>query len=293
MEYTVSEKDLPAKVGQILRLRLGLTANQISRVKFKERGICVNGQQVRVTEQVVSGDVIRVCLESEEDGSVHLEAVPGQVDILYEDEDILLVNKPAGVAVHPAHGHYQDTLANHLVDYYRRQGKELCVRPVGRLDKDTSGIVLFAKNQVAAARLTAAGDKTAVQKEYWALVKGIPSPLQGCINEPLKPVQEELNRMVVSEKGKPAITHYQVIKEYQEYSLVKLWLETGRTHQIRVHMASVGHPLLGDGIYGERESRIVRAALHCRKISLRQPFTGDHIAVTAPFPEDMKKFICE
>lgn len=292
INYVITPNELPADVGGFLRKTVRLTRNQISQLKFKEGGICVNDIPARVNQKLQVGDQISICLESEAEGSRHLDGVPGEVDIRYEDEDILLVNKKAGVPVHPSHGHYSDTLANHLVYHYRMKGQEICVRPVGRLDKETSGMVLFAKNQVAAARLTKSR-KNAVYKEYLALVKECPGLRKSVIDSPLKAAEGHLNRMVVDEGGKPAITHYEVERRYETCSLVRLHLETGRTHQIRVHMASIGHPLLGDQIYGAETSvhGLTRAALHCEKICLTQPITGRKISVTAPLPEDMGRIV--
>lgn len=289
IEYVVQKTALPLDVGSFLRKEAKLTSNQISRLKFRENGICVNENPARVNQKLKEGDRIRICLERDTEGSVHLEAMTGNVSICYEDEDLCIVNKESGVAVHPSHGHYNDTLANYLVAYYRERGQEIIVRPIGRLDKDTSGLVLFAKNQVAAARLTEA-NKTAVRKEYLALVKGCPNWKEKCINTPIKAAEGYLNRMVTGAGGKCAVTHCEVKKLYDGYSLVRLYLETGRTHQIRVHMASVGYPLLGDEIYGEA-GEPGRAALHCWRMILKQPFTGEEIEVTVPLPADMERII--
>lgn len=292
LSYQVITEDLPASVGQILRRKLGMTSGQISAAKFRRPGITVNGQQARVTEGVSAGDRIRVCVEKAGDGSGHLVGASGPVDILYEDDDLAVVNKPAGTVVHPSHGHYKDTLANQLVEHYRQRGLKLCVRAVGRLDKDSSGAVLFAKNRVAAARLW---EKKAVEKEYLALVQGQLTPKEGCVDLPVARADEELNRMRVcpGEKGaKEAVTYYRVMEEYRDASLVGLHLENGRTHQIRVHMAYLGHPLLGDGIYGKETDPVLkRAALHCHRMRIRQPFTGEIIGVEAPLPEDMVEWM--
>lgn len=315
---------------QILAKKLGLTKHQIKSAKFRPGGICVNGQQARITQQLKAGDEITVLLEEEKTSSAHLEAVPGPVDILYEDEDVIAVNKPAGLPVHPAHGHYRDTLANYLMYYFEQKGKRVCIRAVGRLDKDTSGIVVFAKNQVAAARLS---EGHAVKKEYRALVRGHLNPMEGSIVKPIGKKRNTLNEMEISEKGKYAKTNYRVLRVLEDYSLVSLKLETGRTHQIRVHMAALGNPLLGDPIYGgadsgerkvsEKEVRtgehaleqaekaggytleqaekeggyalaqeeLRRAALHCHRVVLRQPFSGETVEIEAALPEDMAAFL--
>lgn len=294
LSYQVKKEDEPASVGQILKRKLGMTSGQISRAKFRKPGIVVNGQQARVTEAVRAGDRVRVCVEAAHEESGHLVGAPGCVEILYEDEDLAVVNKPAGTAVHPSHGHYKDTLANQLVEHYRSRGLGLCVRAVGRLDKDSSGAVLFAKNRVAAARLS---EKGSVEKEYAALVQGHLISKDGCVDMPVKRVEGELNRMQVcrTEKdAKDAVTFYRVVEEYEDASLVRLHLLTGRTHQIRVHMAYLGHPLLGDGIYGRGMDPVLkRAALHCRSMTIRHPFTKETIRVEAPLSEDMAQWMEE
>ena len=280
--YTVTEQETGQKIETILKQGLSLTKNQIKSAKFRPDGICVNGNRARISTVVFSGDVVSVQLETKETASGHLEAAPGDVKILYEDEDLLLVNKPAGLVVHPAHGHYDDTLANHLMYYFKQHGLRVCVRAVGRLDKDTSGIVLFAKNKVAAARLSG---QNAIEKEYLALVNGRFAKTNGCIKLPIRKKNGSLD-------GNYSVTHYQVVGEFADHSLVCLKLDTGRTHQIRVHMAAVGHPLVGDPVYGmaetESESEMTRTALHCYSVCLRQPFTGEEIQGRAPIPEDMR-----
>ena len=295
LHYRVVEADLPCSIRTILKRRLGLSEHQIRSAKFRPDGICVNGSRVRITQPAAIHDRVDVLLEAAEDGSSHMEGTAGQIHILYEDEDLLLVNKPGGVPVHPGHGHYADTLANYVLYYYRQQGISVTVRAVGRLDKETSGAVVFAKNKAAGARLT----KETVKKEYLALVWGHLEEKQGTIELPIGKDERELNKMEISGTGKFARTHYQVAEEFQDTSLVRLKLDTGRTHQIRVHMAALGHPLLGDRIYGKNlaekknraEMREVRAALHCHRICMVQPFTGKQILAEAPLPEDMERLL--
>lgn len=298
--YQIKACDLPCGVRMILRARLGLSDHQIRSAKFRPGGICVNQIPARVTDPLQEGDVLEVLLEQKEHRSRKLQAAFGPLDILYEDEDLLAVNKPAGTALHPAHGHYQDTLANKVLGYYEAQGICIQVRSIGRLDKDTSGGVLFAKNQVAAARLWGDGS---IRKEYVALVTGHLPQKQGRIEKPIGKKAGSLNEMELSEAGRYAKTNYRVLEELRDSSLVSLTLETGRTHQIRIHMASLGHPLVGDSVYGKywkgdagkaegiRQSGLHRAALHCRSISLLQPFTGEELEIYAPLPGDMQRAI--
>ena len=182
VEYTVAASDLPGRVEDILRKRIGLTPHQIRGARYRQEGICLNGVRVRTAEKVREGDRLQVLLEERETGSRDLEAVCGPLEILYEDEDLAAVNKPSGTAVHPAHGHWKDTLANYLRYEYESRQLQVKIRAIGRLDLETSGIVVFAKNQAAAARLWQPGR---VEKEYWALAEGHLEKERGRIELPL------------------------------------------------------------------------------------------------------------
>jgi 23S rRNA pseudouridine1911/1915/1917 synthase len=231
---------------------------------------------------------VEVLVEENRLDAGKVEAVPGPVDVVYEDEDLILLNKPAGIAVHPSHGHYRDTLANFLQYYLAQKGNFAPVRAVGRLDKETSGIVVFAKNQLTAARL--GSRKDSIQKEYLALVHGHFQDKEGLIDAPIARVTGELNKMEVATHGKPARTHYQVQKECGDDTLLSLHLDTGRTHQIRVHMASIGHPLVGDQIYGTTaDPGFSRAALHCFRVKITHPYTGELLKFEVPLPADMRR----
>jgi 23S rRNA pseudouridine1911/1915/1917 synthase len=328
-KYNVSmEKRVQGIVQDSKRLQnylqsdLGLTKRQIKGAKFKADGICVNGSRCRVSEMVYPGDHVTVLLEEDSVCSDHLLLLDQKLEILYEDEDLLIVNKPAGMVVHPSHGHYQDTLSNAVGSYFAGKGEHVKIRAVGRLDKETSGVVLFAKNQAAAGRLARQKEQGIFQKRYLALVHGHPTPQEGTIMAGLARDEATLMKMKISEDGMRAVTHYCVLERWERYALVALRLETGRTHQIRVHMASIGHPLLGDQLYGLEASRaeqilnpvcgtaradvhlaaeqipalpngacgIARAALHAESCILKQPFTGAMIEVHAPMPEDMERF---
>lgn len=268
---------------------LGLTKREISQAKFRTDGVCVNGRRARVTAMLQAGDIVEVKLEEAETRSDHLVPYAGKPDILYEDEDILLVNKPAGVVVHPSHGHYSDSLANMLVQYFLEKGKQVKIRSVGRLDKETSGIVVFAKNQAAAGRLARQRELGQFKKEYLALVHGVPEQRTGSIRTGIAGIPGSLMKMMVTETGKHAVTHYAVQETFGCFSAVRVTLETGRTHQIRVHMTSIGHPLLGDRIYGAECRGMERAALHAYRVKLMQPFSGEEIRIKAEIPEDMRK----
>jgi 23S rRNA pseudouridine1911/1915/1917 synthase len=273
---------------QYLKSELGLTRRQISGAKFRAEGILVNGKQCRVSERIRPGDVVSVLLEDDSVCSEQLLPLKQELEVLYEDEDLLAVNKPAGMVVHPSHGHYQDTLSNAVSAYFAGKGEQVKIRSIGRLDKETSGIVLFAKNQAAAGRLALQKEQGSFRKRYLALTEGIPVPAQGTITTPITRDETTLMKMKTSDQGMRAVTHYQVLQSTAVASLISVTLETGRTHQIRVHMASIGHPLLGDNLYGHPTAELTRAALHAESCRFLQPFTQQEITIRAPLPDDIK-----
>lgn len=325
----IPETASPAPVSHFLRTQAGLTKKQISQAKFRPGGVQKNGQQCRVTETAYPGDQITVCLETNNVDSAQLESAPApqllpELEILYEDQDILAVNKPAGLVTHPSGSHYSDSLSNQVAAYFRSKDEPTKVRSIGRLDKETSGILLFARNQTAAARLQKQRENGISEKTYLAAVSG--SMLEDtdgtfhAITTPLAPDPDNRLKMVISPGSslpgsKPAVTLYSVLKSTAHgsrisASLVMLRLKTGRTHQIRVHMASLGHPLLGDSLYhlSDTTNLFSRAALHAWKLKFHPPFPAGEttsgilssipctenakkeISLEAPLPEDFKKF---
>ena len=316
----------PDTIGNLLKSEAGLTKRQISQAKFRPGGIQKNKKQCRVTETAQKGDVLRVCLETKETDSFLLENWENKeqqawsssdqsssnqgspwkkLEILYEDQDLLVVNKPAGMVTHPSGGHYADSLSNQIAAYFRSKGEETRIRSIGRLDKETSGVLLFARNQVAAARLQKQREEGQLQKTYLAIARGNIDTGDNWykISLPLAPDRENHLKMTVSPDGKlpgskTAVTYLKVLASCDEYTVIKVRLETGRTHQIRVHMASIGHPLLGDSLYDmpipeeaeeEKEKKTKqfrRAALHAWKIRFIHPFTGEKMMFETPLPED-------
>lgn len=210
-----------------------------------------------------------------------------ELNILFEDDFMLIVNKPVGMEVHPsAHGQ-KGTLANAVAAYFEMTGKACKVRPVHRLDKDTTGPVVFAKNEAASVILEKSLKDKKIDRLYIALAEGRINPPKGVINAPIGQDRLHSTRRRVSETGEPAVTHYEVTDRLVDHSLVRLRLETGRTHQIRVHLAHIGHPVAGDGMYGGKRTYISRQALHGEKLVCFHPWSGEKIHVTAPLPEDM------
>jgi 23S rRNA pseudouridine1911/1915/1917 synthase len=298
LSYQVEKDREDRTVKQILQQDMGLTARQISRAKFLPDGILVTreGKTDRVTVRFLlqEGDLLSVKLEEKERASSQLVPLAGTPDIRYEDEDLLLISKPAGQVVHPSPGHYGDSLANLLAGYYQGRGEGLVVRPVGRLDKDTSGLLLFAKNAAAAYRLEKEREKGEMGRYYLALAEGFFETRAGTVEAPLGPAPGERMKRQVRADGAWARTDYRVIRDWQGadggYSLLLVKLHTGRTHQIRVHLAYLGHPLLGDPLYGTPgKAGMQRTALHACRIRWKQPFTGQPMDVWEPLPEDMER----
>ena len=303
----ITAADDGARVDFILNKRLGLSTREIRHMKTFADGMLVNGLPVFTSDVVRAGDLLiarmyeakksrRVETRRAETRVSQEDASDHDLQILYEDEDLICVNKPAGIVTHPSHGHHGDSLAELLVSYLQEKGESSPVRVVGRLDKETSGLILFARNRAAASILS----RTGIEKEYLALASGMFSDMSGTIDAPIGAVPGELMRRQVTETGQHAVTHYEVVRQYvgeQAFALVRLWLETGRTHQIRVHMAHLGHPLLGDTIYGRYErdemgkhsgsGKMCRASLHAARLAFLHPFSNERIVLEAPLPEDM------
>ena len=290
LEYQAIEQDDGIRLELILKRRLGLSARQIRQLKFLSDGITVNGNRERIVYSVRSGDRIRVTFSEQNRNVQELPFLEKPLHIVYEDDDLLVVDKKAGEVCHPAHGHYQDTLANQAAAYLAGCGSEKApIRCIGRLDKDTSGTLLFAKNRLAAERLARQKEEGVFRKEYLALVNGIfpVSNRSGEICLPLAPLPGSLMKMQVSGNGKRALTRYEVLCSDRHCSLVLCRIETGRTHQIRVHMAAIGHPLVGDPLYGnDTHVSSTRTALHAWRLYLKQPVTGEELMMES-FRENM------
>lgn len=270
-------------VEQVMRRGLHLSTTRIKRAKFAPDGIWLEGERVFSDRRVSLGQRLVVTLP--ERSTVVLDQSPGEVDILYEDDWLFVLNKPAGLPVHPGPGHYADTLGNRLSWVLNQRGEQLPFRPVNRLDKGTSGLMLAAKSAEAHEALQNLLHTEGFCREYLALTRCPPQPPSGQIDAPIGPVPGELNRYRVDKAGKPACTDYDTLESRKNDALLRLKLHTGRTHQIRVHLAWLGCPLLGDTEYGG-EAVLNRPALHSWRVLLRHPFTGESFQWTAPLPQD-------
>lgn len=285
----VSCQDNGLRLEHFLKTELHLSKKEISRAKFRENGICVNGERRRIDFSLKTGDLVEILLETDDRISESVTTSGKDLFILYEDEDVIVLNKPAGISVHPANKRDTDTLANRLAFYLHRKKEDSVIRIFGRLDKDTSGVVLAVKNRPAAMRLERQRAGCTLLKSYLAVTEQIPDPPAGMICLPIGTDPQNRKRMCITADGKRAVTHYETLTTKNGCTLIRLSLETGRTHQIRAHMAAVGCPLLGDPIYGKGAvPEMKRTALHARSIRFLQPFTGEAIFIEAPLPDDMR-----
>lgn len=289
LEFPVLPEEEGKRVDAILR-RHGLSTSAIRRSKRRPHGLLVDGEDIYTSYLVHAGQTVAILADDKAPSDI----VPneGPVDVLYEDADLLVVDKPAGLAVHPCAGSWDDSLGARLVNYYHKTGLEADFHPVHRLDKGTSGLMVVAKHPAAQHSLTQTLHSGDFHREYLAVCEGCPSPRSGVIDAPLGRTDFSYIRQEVRPDGKSARTHYEVIEQGKRFSLVRLVLETGRTHQIRVHMAHIGHPLAGDFLYGTEDPDLIsRPALHSARLELKQPFTGAELTFTSPLPADMNNLI--
>lgn len=264
-------------VGGLLKSRQ-LSRRLVTRLKAREGGILLNGKHTRTIDRVICGDVVEIFLEDDK----YLEENPAlSVPIVYEDADLVIFNKPTNMPVHPSHLHRDDTLGNFFSYLYRG----CSFRPINRLDRDTSGLCVVAKNALAAAALQRSIDKT-----YFAIVCGQISG-EGRISAPIAREDGSIIKRCVSDNGQSAVTDYRVLESGARYSYLRIKLQTGRTHQIRVHFSNLGFPLAGDDLYGGGMEDITEQALHCGEVSFTHPITGIEMVFSVEIRADMKRLI--
>lgn len=285
-EYLITPSDVPCTVGEYLKKK-GYSRQIIIHLKKTEHGILQNGEWAYVRTPLVPGDVLKITL-LEESASEHILPVPMEPDIVYEDEDLLVVNKPFDMPVHPSIHNYDNTLANGMAYYFQQKGETFIFRCINRLDRDTTGLLILAKNALSASILSNDMKARKIHRTYQAVVSRIPVPASGTIDAPIARKEDSaIERCVDFEKGEPAVTHYRTLETKENLALVELSLETGRTHQIRVHMQHMGCPLLGDYLYNPDFTLINRVSLHSYSLSFVHPITGKSMYFCAPLPKDM------
>ena len=315
LKYHVSTEDGAISAGDIMREKLQLSSREVSRCKQFDDGVMVISGELEKTNAVAEdlessdkyeavpvrlidvlspGQTLIVRIYEDNDNAGDIVPTDGDIDIVFEDEDLIILNKEGDRVVHPSYAHYTDSLSNLLAGYYKKTGQRHVIRTIGRLDRETSGLVIFAKNRHSAALLSKQTENMSRRKEYLAICRGVFKQKSGTVDAPIRRRPDERMIREVHPEGKRAITHYTVEKQYEDYALVRLHLDTGRTHQIRVHMAHLGHPLIGDNFYGKENEdnyNLTRAALHAFRIEFIHPITCDRIIVEAGIPDDMKALL--
>lgn len=290
LTYRITESEHGLRIEQYLR-RQGYSRQNLADLKKMRESVLVNGVWSYLRQELSEGDLLTIHIQ-ETESSEHIPPVPSPLDIIYEDEDIVVINKAAGMPIHPSRRNYTYSVANALAAYYAQQRQAFVFRCTNRLDRDTSGLTVVAKHMYSANRIADMTCRKEIQREYLAIARGSVTPETGVICAPIARTGTEwIERGVDFEHGERAVTHYEKVKEENGHSLVRLRLETGRTHQIRVHMKYLGFPLVGDYLYNPDMEWITRQALHSYRLTFPHPVTGKQMQFTAGMPEDMRQII--
>lgn len=289
--YKINGSDNYSGLRELLKAHFNISDRLLLKLKRNEK-ILVNGMIANFNSSLSNTDIVEILIDFEEDNS---NIIPTKMDlnIIYEDDSYLIVNKPAGIPIHPSMEHYTDSLSNGIKYYFDLISLKKKIRPVNRLDKNTSGLVIFAKNEYIQECLVKQMRENIFYKEYIAICEGKFEQEKGVINAPIARKENSIIERCVNEAGDIAITEYEVLKydKNRNYSVIKCVLKTGRTHQIRVHMSYIGHPILGDTLYGNSSEFVSRQALHSYKTSFIHPVEKNKVCYTAPIPNDIKLLI--
>ena len=289
LKYTIKETDTYQNVKEVLKAYFGISERLLLKLK-NTQNILLNGTSTYVSKEVVSGDIIEVLIDFVEDNS-NIVPIKMNLNIIYEDDSYLVLNKEPNMAIHPSMLHYDTSLSNGVKYYFDSINLKKKIRPVNRLDKDTSGLVIFAKNEYIQECLVSQMKTKNMKKTYLAVCEGLFTEKSGTINAPIARKPGSIIERYVDSSGDIAITHYEVLDEIDNVSIVKCVLETGRTHQIRVHLSHLGHPILGDTLYGNKNTNVPRQLLHAYKLDFIHPISKENVSYTAPIPEDFKNYI--
>ncbi|WP_088189561.1 RluA family pseudouridine synthase [Desulfosporosinus sp. FKA] len=287
-EYRLQPEDAGQKYLSILKHKFHFSLKVLQHLKQGER-VWVDGRFTYLTARGKEGQLLTIQLFAEEESPIQGEDLP--LSILYEDDYLLAVNKPVGQVVHPNRRYPDNTLGNAVIGYWERKGEQRLFRPIHRIDRNTSGVVIIAKNQFTHQQLAWQLERGHIHKRYYGFVHGYLRADSGSINSPIGLAPNSFIKRQIQENGEPSRTDYRVIRRYSEACLLEFILETGRTHQIRVHCESMGHPLLGDDLYGGNTSLINRQALHSSVYAFLHPVTGLPLVIRAPFPEDLRHLL--
>jgi len=286
INYTIFDDSL--SIQNYLKTK-GYTSSIFKQLKKNTENVLVNGIYKPLWTPLHSGDELTIFIH-EVKSSPNIVPFPVSLSIVFEDDDILVLNKQSDCPIHPSQNNLDNTLANGVVDYYQKMGEPMVFRCINRLDRNTTGLTIIAKHYLSSAILSVAMINRTIQRTYLALVEGS-TPDSGTINSPIDRVEGSTIERKISPLGEVAITHFKKISEKNGISLISLQLETGRTHQIRVHMKSIGFPLLGDGIYNPTNHSMDRQALHSAQLQFIHPVTGHECLFTQPLPADMESLI--
>ena len=293
LKYIKTYKDNYSTVRQVLNQEFNLSYNLLIKLK-KDKRILLNDVPTYVDDQISVGDVISVNIDFYEDNS-NIVATWMNLNILYEDESFLILDKPAGIPVHPSILHFENSLSNGVKYYFDSIGLHKKIRPVNRLDRNTSGIVIFAKNEYVQNSLSKQMDDKTFVKKYISICEGAFSKKEGTIDFPIARRENSIIERCVDSSGDIAITHYKVLKEFNIKDTIcselLINLETGRTHQIRVHLAYLGHPIIGDSLYGNESSLINRQALHAYEVQFIHPITKNKMKIISEVPKDIQNLL--
>ncbi len=277
-----------------LTSHLHLSSKMLKYLKYRPMGICVGGKQVTVRYILHTGDLLELATEDEVD-SDKVDPVDLPLEILFENSDLVVPSKPGNMPTHPSKDHYRDTVANALAFRYRAQSIPFVFRPVNRLDRNTSGLLLVARNKRASGELNRSLQKGSIRKTYLAVLDGCFEQEEGYIDLPLHRTESSIIVREVcaptAPDAAPSLTWYRVLFKTAQHTLVEASPVTGRTHQLRVHFASMGHPITGDDLYGAPSPLICRQALHAHTLTFPLPTSNEVITLTAPLPADMKELI--
>lgn len=293
--FQITEEMEDERIDKCISMLIDSLSRSYIQKLIKEDAVSVNGKPVKGSYRVKAEDEVSFFLPKAVEPDIIAQPIP--LDILYEDQDVIVVNKPKGMVVHPAAGHYCDTLVNALLYHC---GAELSginggMRPgiVHRIDRDTTGSLIVCKNDRAHNCIAEQLKEHSITRRYRAICHGVIKEEEGTIDKPIGRHPTDRKKMAVSEKGKRAVTHYRVLQRFAKYTYMECELETGRTHQIRVHMASIGHPLLGDEVYSNVKSpyKLEGQTLHAQVLGFRHPTTGEYIEVSAPLPDYFKHLL--
>ncbi|MFB1050098.1 RluA family pseudouridine synthase [Paraliobacillus sp. JSM ZJ581] len=290
MKWQVTKEESGLMLREYLKEKKGFSRRIVKAIKFQSGSLLVNDVAATVRKVLQAGDTVEVIFPKEH-RAASMEAEPVRLDIVYEDNDILLINKMAGMATIPSIHHTKGTLANGILYHYEKNKLDFTVHIVTRLDRDTSGLLLVAKHRLSHSILAKDQQQGKIERRYQAIVSGHLLEKQATIEAPIARNPNSIIERMVDPSGKQSITHYQVLEETATDSLVQITLETGRTHQIRVHFSHLGHPLVGDELYGGKTDMIPRQALHCVSLSFIHPITKEKHMFTSNLPADMQKIL--